>query len=95
MVRWLSERDWLRATCRPTKMASDLVLGVLITQHVRRNRVAVHIPCLVQHVGHISACFPGVPITRRRMTMNFPGAEFDATGLPTLPIVDFTPAVFI
>jgi hypothetical protein len=82
MVRWLADRNWGACRVGGTRMASDTVLGRLIVEHPDRNEVAVHIPCLVQHVGHLSACFPGLPLTAKRTASNFAGAEFDATSLP-------------
>lgn len=40
---------------------------------------AVHIPCLVKHVGEISVAHPGKSLTKRQ-TSNWPGVDYDAMG---------------
>lgn len=42
----------------------------------------VHIPCLVRHVGEVSAAHPGAPFAKRH-TRNYPGDLFDARQLIT------------
>lgn len=91
MVDWLAGQAWSSVTARPVKMGSDVALGILVACHPRRNRIAVHIPSLVQHVGGVSACFPGLPLTERRTTRHFRGADFDAGSLPRFGIIDFCP----
>jgi hypothetical protein len=89
MLGWLADHDWMQTFAGRVKMGSDTILGTLIGMHPKRNQVAVHIPCLVQHVGRESACFPGIPITPRRSATNFRGLSFDAMSLPPfLTLVD-------
>lgn len=93
MVHWLASQSWASVTARPVKMGSDLALGILVARHPGRNKIAVHIPSLVQHIGFVSACFPGIPLTERRSTRHFRGVGFDATSLPPSAIIDFCPKV--
>jgi hypothetical protein len=85
VLLWLCERNWRGTSHGASRMASDVVLGELLAQHPTRPRIAYHIPCLVEHVGHGSACFPGLDLARWRRATNFPGREFDALGLPSMP----------
>jgi len=84
VLLWLCERSWLSTSHGASRMASDVVLGELLARHPTRPRIAYHIPCLVEHVGHGSACFPGLDLTSWRRATNFPGAEFNALSLPTM-----------
>jgi len=85
VLRWLIAQDWSSTSHGSSLMASDVVLGELLARHPTRPRIAYHIPCLVEHVGHGSACFPGLELARWRRATNFQGAEFDARQLPPMP----------
>lgn len=84
-VRWLADQDWSRVATGNSRMASDISMGRLLATRGERDRLAVHIPCLVEHVGSTSACFPGLSLSPRwRRASNFPGARFDALSLPAM-----------
>lgn len=60
MLAWLATQDWAAAARGPDRhrFAQDLVLGDLVARHPTRNRVAFHLPCLVEHVGEASSYSP-------------------------------------
>jgi len=82
VVSWLGAQNWQGTLFGSLKMSSDLILGELLLRHPSRNQIAVHIPCLVEHVGESSACFPGIGLPDWRRATNFPGQNFDARTLP-------------
>ncbi len=82
VVQWLAEKDWRGTVFGGLKMGSDVILGELLLRHPGRGQIAVHIPCLVEHVGESSACFPGIGLPGWRRATNFPGQDFDASTLP-------------
>ncbi len=84
VVAWLATEDWYQLRFGTTRMASDQYMGALVARHEKRNRMAVHIPNLVQHIGHSSACFPGLGLKTWRRATNFAGREFDALALPEM-----------
>jgi hypothetical protein len=84
VLSWLLDQDWRSTSHGASRMASDVVMGELLARHPTRPRVAFHIPCLVEHIGHGSACFPGLELARWRRATNFAGAEVDALKLPAV-----------
>lgn len=81
-LRHLADRNWDEESRGGSKMASDILMGRILTKHPQRKNLAVHIPNLVEHVGHASACFPGLSLTPRwRRATNFLGRDFDALSL--------------
>ena len=79
MVTWLVAQDWTKTALWPH--GQDLVVGNLVEQHPTRHRVAVHIPCLVEHVGQVSAyTLAGL---EGRTATQFIGRDADALALPT------------
>lgn len=79
---WLAEHDWMVESRGDSRMASDILMGRVMAKHPERRKLAVHIPCLVEHVGHSSACFPGLSLSPRwRRATNFMGRHFDAMSL--------------
>jgi hypothetical protein len=96
MVQWLGDCNWLGTRVGPGHMASDLIVGELIGWHIRRRRMAVHVPCLVEHVGAVSGCAPGLTLTPKRLATNYPGKEFDAMTLPAFEhAIDEEPIPFV
>ena len=81
VLRWLARQDWCSTIHWNARMASDIILGELLNTHPDRPNVAFHIPCLVEHVGNVSACFPTRPLGRSLKATNFAGADFDALSL--------------
>ena len=81
VLLWLAHQDWSSTIHWNARMASDIVLGELLNRNADRPHVAYHIPCLVEHVGSVSACFPTRPLGRSLQATNFPGADFDALSL--------------
>jgi len=81
-LTWLAQHDWMAESRGDSRMASDILMGRVIVKHPRRNRLAVHVPCLVEHVGQTSACFPGLSLLPHwRRATNFMGNSFDAMSL--------------
>jgi len=79
---WLAEHDWMEECQGDFRMASDILMGRVMVKHPSRSRLAVHVPCLVEHVGQASACFPGVSLSPRwRRATNFMGRSFNAMSL--------------
>lgn len=78
VVEWLVAQDWTKARLWPH--GQDLVVGNLLEQHPSRSLVAFHIPCIVEHVGLVSAYSP-FGLAGRTAT-NFIGREADAMALP-------------
>ena len=78
VVDWLMAQDWTAAKLWPH--GQDLVVGNLVERHPSRSLVAFHVPCLVEHVGQVSAYSP-FGLTGRTAT-NFAGLEADAMALP-------------
>ena len=84
-LAYLAGRNWLEESRGDSRMASDILMGRHLAKHARRRHLAVHIPNLVEHVGHASACFPGLSLSPRwRRATNFPGRGFDALSLKTM-----------
>ena len=78
----LANKNWEEEGRIGSKMASDILIGRILTKHPTRKNLAVHIPNLVEHIGHASACFPGLTLTPRwRRATNFLGRDFDALSL--------------
>ncbi|MEN9306481.1 MAG: hypothetical protein RL173_413 [Fibrobacterota bacterium] len=78
----LEQSKWNNEGRDGSRMASDLLIGRIMSKHPRRMHLAVHIPNLVEHVGHASACFPGLALSSRwRRASNFAGQGFDALTL--------------
>lgn len=83
MVSWLVAQDWTKTALWPH--GQDLVVGNMVEQHPTRHRIAVHLPCLVEHVGQISAYTPfGL---EGRTATQFIGRDADALALPHFPPV--------
>lgn len=84
-LAFLAVRNWLDESRGDSRMASDILMGRHLAKHAKRRHLAVHIPNLVEHVGHASACFPGLSLSPRwRRATNFPGRGFDALSLKTM-----------
>jgi hypothetical protein len=82
VVAWLAEQDWWHTWVGKAQMASDTIVGALLRRYPAHIPMAVHIPCLVEHVGRTSACAPGMSLTRSRLATNFLDGDFDALSLP-------------
>jgi len=81
-LAYLADRNWLDESRGDSRMASDILMGRHLAKHPKRRHLAVHTPNLVEHVGHASACFPGLSLSQRwRRATNFPGRGFDALSL--------------
>lgn len=78
VAEWLAGQDWTKAPLWPH--GQDLVVGNLVEQHPTRSLVAFHVPCLVEHVGAVSAYSP-FGLAGRTAT-NFIGRDADAMALP-------------
>jgi len=82
---WMANRNWADSWEAGTRMASDILMGRHMEVHPTRNSLGVHIPNLIEHVGHASACFPGLSLSPRwRQASNFRGREFDAMSLAAM-----------
>lgn len=80
VLSWLAAQDWGSTSHGAFRSGGDVVMGELLTRHRTAGTVAYHLPCLVEHIGEVSAAFPGTGTARRRAT-NFIGASADALGL--------------
>lgn len=81
-LAYLADKNWLDDSLGDGRMASDILLGRIMARHPARNRLVVHVPNLVEHVGNASACFPGLSLSPRwRRATNFYGRSFDAMTL--------------
>jgi hypothetical protein len=84
-IQWMAHKNWNDSKGDGDHMASDILMGRLMAEHPKRNNLAVHIPNLVEHAGHASACFPGLSLSPRwRRASNFLGREFDAMSLASM-----------
>lgn len=67
----------------------DQVIGELLSQSPWP-RFAVHIPCLVNHLGEVSVAHPTHGLKPGRIPTNWPGAGFDAASITRQSVVDLT-----
>jgi len=81
-LRCLASKDWRHDGNMNSPMASDIQLGWILSKFSEKPWLGVHIPNLVEHVGHSSGCFPGIGLAASyRRATNFPGQFFNADSL--------------
>jgi hypothetical protein len=78
-VAWLLEHDPSGVAARGLPNCVDAVLGHLLTESPWP-RYAAHLPCLVRHVGAVSAAHANLGI-EGRLPSHYPGDDFDSLTL--------------
>lgn len=70
----------------PNSVDKALGFSLMEDHRMASKQYAIHLPCLVEHIGSISTAHPGININRprgrwQRVATRFPGRDFDALGL--------------